>query len=185
MAEPDTNSAVVDSDQELVALAQEGDLEAFGVLVRRHQGFVFGVILRVVKNRATAEDLAQDTFMRAFKSIHGFRGDAQVRSWLYRIGNNLAINHVTRSREHPTDVVPEKSTDRSTARSAEQRDLKVALEAAISELPEDLRRPLIMREYEDCSYEKIAYELDVPLNTIRTRIFRAKRALQGSMEEWR
>ncbi|NNC44012.1 MAG: sigma-70 family RNA polymerase sigma factor [Acidimicrobiia bacterium] len=185
MAEYDTDSAVADSDQELVAMAQEGDLEAFGVLVRRHQGFVFGVILRVVKNRSTAEDLAQDTFLRAFKNLNGFRGDAQVRSWLYRIGNNLAINHVTRNRENPTEVVPERSTGRSTARSAEQRDLKEAMEAAIAELPEDLRRPLVMREYEHCSYEHIAYELDVPLNTIRTRIFRAKRALQGSLEEWR
>lgn len=173
------------SDEELVALARTGDLDAFGLLVRRHQSFVFGVVLRVVKNRATAEDIAQDTFLRAFKSLEGFRGESQVRSWLYRIANNLALNHVTRSREKPTETVPERSTERSTAKTAEQRDLKKALEAAIDELPDDLKQPLVLREYEHLSYEQIADKLDMPLNTVRTRLFRAKRALQASMEEWR
>ena len=173
------------SDQELVDLAREGDLDAFGILIKRHQGFVFGVVMRVVKNPTTAEDIAQDTFIRAFKSLDGFRGDAAVRSWLYRIANNLALNHVTRSREKPTDSIPEKSSGTSTARRAEQRELQAAMATAIDSLPEDLRGPLVMREYDHKSYEEIAAELDLPLNTVRTRIFRARRALQTSMEEWR
>lgn len=173
------------SDESLVSLARDGDLEAFGLLIRRHQSFVFGVALRVVKNRTTAEDVAQDTFLRAFKSLDGFRGDSQVRSWLYRIANNLALNHVTRNRENPTETLPERATGSSTAKAAEQSDLKQALEAAISDLPDELKHPLVLREYEHQSYENIAEQLDLPLNTVRTRIFRAKRALQSSMEEWR
>ena len=94
-------------DFELVAAATAGELEAFGELIRRHQDFVYGSVLRVVKNPTLAEDISQDCFLRAYRALPDFRGDSQVRSWLYRIAHNLAINAVTRRREYPTDIMPE------------------------------------------------------------------------------
>jgi RNA polymerase sigma-70 factor (ECF subfamily) len=173
-------------DTELVASASDGDLEAFGELIRRHQDFVYGAVLRVVKNPTLAEDITQDCFLRAYRALPDFRGDSQVRSWLYRIAHNLALNAVTRRREFPTDTMPETmaSLGSGPSHSAEMSELARAMEAAIESLPEDLRAPLVLREMEHLPYDAIADELDLPLNTVRTRIFRARRALQVQMKEW-
>lgn len=173
-------------DFELVAAAAAGELEAFGELVRRHQDFVYGAVLRVVRNPTLAEDISQDCFLRAYRALPDFRGDSQVRSWLYRIAHNLALNAVTRRREYPTDTMPETlaAVESGPERSAEVSDLARAMGEAIDELPEDLRQPLVLRELQHLSYEDIAGELDLPLNTVRTRIFRARRALQIHMKDW-
>jgi RNA polymerase sigma-70 factor (ECF subfamily) len=173
-------------DFELAAAAATGELEAFGELIRRHQDFVYGSVLRVVKNPTLAEDISQDCFLRAYRALPDFRGESQVRSWLYRIAHNLAINAVTRRREYPTDIMPEilASTEGGPARSAEMSELATAMGEAIELLPEDLKRPLVLRELQHMSYEDIAGELEVPLNTVRTRIFRARRALQTHMKDW-
>ncbi len=172
------------SDDDLVEAAQE-DLEAFGELVRRHQDFVYGAALRVVKNRAIAEDLAQETFLRAFRGLEGFRGDAKVRSWLYRIATNLALNAVTRRREFPTEELPDAPVPWGPAAAAEAANLREHLRTAIENLPESLRGPLVLREYHEMSYEEIAQATGLPLNTVRTRILRARRALRADMEAWR
>lgn len=173
-------------DQELAAAAAAGQLEAFGELVRRHQDFVYGAVLRVVKNPTAAEDISQDCFLRAYRALPEFRGESQVRSWLYRIATNLALNAVTRRREYPTEVIPEQNPwpESGPERHAEQRELAEALGEAIKQLPDDLQEPLVLREVRHMSYEDIAAELDLPLNTVRTRIFRARRALQSHMSEW-
>lgn len=173
-------------DFELVAAAQAGDLEAFGELVRRHQDFVYGAVLRVVKNPTLAEDVSQDCFLRAHRALADFRGDSQVRSWLYRIAHNLALNAVTRRREYPTEVMPEilAAGTAGPERSAELAELAAAMGEAIESLPDDLKQPLVLREVQHHSYEQIAEELDLPLNTVRTRIFRARRALQSHMRAW-
>ncbi len=173
-------------DHELAAAAAAGELEAFGELVRRHQDFVYGAVLRVVRNPALAEDISQDCFLRAYRALPDFRGDSKVRSWLYRIAHNLALNAVTRTREYATETIPELSSIiGSPERSAEMAELRAAMEQAIEELPQDLREPLVLRELDHMSYDDIAQRLDLPLNTVRTRIFRARRALQAGMEEWR
>jgi RNA polymerase sigma-70 factor (ECF subfamily) len=174
-------------DSDLVEVAR-GDLNAFGELVRRHQDFVFGAAMRIVRNPVLAEDLAQETFVRAYRALPNFRGDAQVRSWLYRIASNLALNAVQRRREYPTEMLPETpaaSTAAQPGRQTELSALREALEAAIDELPEDLRRPLILREYEGLSYQDIADRTGLPLNTVRTRILRGRRALRTKLEAWR
>ena len=173
-------------DSQLVASASEGDLEAFGELIRRHQDFVYGAVLRVVKNPSLAEDISQDCFLRAYRALPDFRGDSQVRSWLYRIAHNLALNAVIRRREFPTDTIPETmaSPGSGPSHAAEMSELARAMGIAIESLPEDLRAPLVLREMEHLSYDAIADELDLPLNTVRTRIFRARRALQVQMKEW-
>lgn len=173
-------------DYELVAAAAAGELEAFGELIRRHQDFVYGAVLRVVKNPTIAEDISQDCFLRAYRALPDFRGDSQVRSWLYRIAHNLALNAVTRRREYPTETMPETlaSIESGPERSAEMTELAQALGEAIEALPDDLRQPLVLREVKHLSYEEVAGELELPLNTVRTRIFRARRALQAHMRDW-
>jgi RNA polymerase sigma-70 factor (ECF subfamily) len=172
------------SDLELIR-ASGTEIEAFAELVRRHQDFVFGAALRIVKNRAMAEEVAQEAFIRAYRGATGFRGDAQVRSWLYRIATNLALNAVTRQKEFPTDEIPEEIHTIGPAHDAEMSELREAMLAAIDELPPKLREPLVLREMDGLSYEEIAARTDTPLNTVRTRILRARRALADKMEEWR
>jgi len=173
-------------DYELVTAVQAGDLEAFGELVRRHQDFVYGAVLRVVRNPTVAEDISQDCFLRAYRALPDFRGDSQVRSWLYRIAHNLAVNAVTRRREYATETMPETvaASGAGPEHSAEVSEMAAAMGDAIEALPEDLKAPLVLRELEHKSYEEIATELQLPLNTVRTRIFRARRALQSQMREW-
>ena len=173
-------------DYELATAAAAGELEAFGELVRRHQDFVYGAVLRVVKNPTLAEDVSQECFLRAYRALPDFRGESQVRSWLYRIATNLALNAVTRRREYPTEIMPERlaAPDAGPERQAMKGELAEALGEAIKELPADLQRPLVLRELHHMSYEDIAGELDLPLNTVRTRIFRARRALQSHMRDW-
>ncbi len=173
-------------DFELAAAAAAGQLEAFGELVRRHQDFVYGAVLRVVKNPTLAEDISQDCFLRASRALPDFRGESQVRSWLYRIAHNLAINAVTRRREYPTEIMPETVATSAAGpeRSAELSELADAMGSAIESLPDDLKAPLVLRELQHMSYEDIAGELELPLNTVRTRIFRARRALQIHMKDW-
>ncbi len=173
-------------DFELVASASAGDLEAFGELIRRHQDFVYGAVLRVVKNPTLAEDVSQECFLRAYRALPDFRGDSQVRSWLYRIAHNLALNAVTRRREYPTELMPDTLAAEATGpeQSAEASELARAIGTAIESLPEDLKHPLVLREMQHMSYEDIAGRLELPLNTVRTRIFRARRALQAHMRDW-
>jgi len=171
------------TDVELVA-AVASDLEAFGELIRRHQDFVYGAALRVVRNPVLAQDVAQDAFVRAYKALPDFRGQAAVRSWLYRIATNLALNAVQRRKEYPADALPETPTTSGPERDTMREQLAEDLRAAIDELPDDLRIPLVMREYGGLAYREIADDLEIPLNTIRTRILRARRSLRDAMEEW-
>lgn len=172
------------SDLELLR-ASGSEIDAFAELVRRHQDFVFGAALRIVKNRAIAEEVSQEAFIRAYRGASGFRGDAQVRSWLYRITTNLALNAVTRQKEFPSDEIAEGIVAVGPDHDAEMSELREALLAAIDELPLKLREPLVLREMDDLSYEEIATRTNTPLNTVRTRILRARRALADKMEEWR
>lgn len=177
--------AVADlSDKELVQLAPH-HLDAFAEIVRRHQDFVYGAAMRIVRNPTIAEDVAQDTFVRAFRAIDGFRGDAAVRSWLYTISTNLAKNVVTRRREYPSESMPETPSTSRPEREVVTGEMSEQLQRAIAELPPDLRGPLVMREYENKSYEEIAELTGLRLNTVRTRIHRAKKALGKAMEDWR
>ena len=171
------------SDLELVD-AVETDLEAFGELIRRHQDFVFGAAMRIVRNPVLAQDVAQDAFVRAYKALPDFRGQAAVRSWLYRIATNLALNAVQRRKEYPADSMPEATSDVGPEHETMRDEMASHLRSAIEELPQDLKEPLVMREYGCLSYQEIAEQLDLPLNTVRTRILRARRALRAPMEEW-
>ncbi len=171
------------ADTELVEAALEHP-DAFGELVRRHQAFVYGAALRVTRDGTLAEEVAQETFFRAYRSLRSFRGEATLRTWLYRIATNLAIDLVARRHEHPVATVPEQPTYRTPATDVEIAVQSEELRQALSRLPDTLRDPLVLREYELLSYEAIAQQLDIPLNTVRTRIFRAKARLRQMMKDW-
>ena len=170
------------SDADLV-LASADDPAAFGVIIERHQAFVFGAALRVTRNHALAEDIAQDTFLRAHRALADYRGDGELRGWLYRIATNLALNAVSRRREHPAAEIPDTVDLRGSPESELLRSFDVGrVRSAISRLPDALRVPLVLREYHDATYEEIAARLSIPLNTVRSRIHRARSSLQTMLE---
>lgn len=188
MTEPTaTFERIVDTLEELddIELIEACRLEPhhFSEVVRRHQRLVFGAAFRVVKDATVAEDVAQEAFLRAFKAVDAYRGEGEVGAWLYRISRNLALNVVSRSRETPTEEMtdlldPARTPEAEAIRREDIRSVRVALR----EVPELLRRPLIMREYQHMTYEDIAETIGIPLNTVRSRIFRAKRALEAQLE---
>ena len=171
------------TDIELVEAALEQP-DAFGELVRRHQAFVFGAALRVTRDANLAEEVAQETFFRAYRSLSKFRGEAKLRTWLYRIATNLAIDLVGRRKDFPVSDVPDSPTARTTSQIVELKVQSSELRQALADLPETLRLPLVLREYHGLTYQQIAEKLATPLNTIRTRIFRGKAALRKALSDW-
>ena len=171
------------TDLELVEAAREQP-DAFGELVRRHQSFVFGAALRVTRDASLAEAVAQETFFRAYRNLTKFRGESKLRTWLYRIATNLAIDLVGRRRDMPMADLPETPSPQSSSAVVELRVQSAELREALGNLPNTLRDPLVLREYHGFTYEEIADKLDVPLNTVRTRIFRGKAALRAALSDW-
>ncbi|MGF1665298.1 MAG: sigma-70 family RNA polymerase sigma factor [Acidimicrobiia bacterium] len=154
---------------------------AFGELVARHQAFVFGAAFRITRDHSLSEDIAQEAFLRAYRTASDYRADGPVRAWLYRIAHNLAINAVTRRREIPSETSLDVPTDRTPEWHLLRATAIDDVRKAIAALPEVLRTVLIEREYHDGSYEEIAHKFDLPLNTVRTRIHRARKALEESL----
>lgn len=182
-----------DTDKELVKRVQKGDLEAFDMLFSRYQGKILNLISRYVRDTEEVQDVAQEAFIKAYRALPRFRGDSAFYTWLYRIAINTAKNHlVARSRRPPSmDVDVEDADYRDDAdmlresedpESALKRDqLKAVIDAAIGELPEDLRSALTLREFDGLSYEQIAQILECPVGTVRSRIFRAREHIEQRM----
>ena len=177
------------TDQQLVSRVQKGDSRAFDILVLKYQHKIFGLIGRYVRDADEVQDVAQEAFIKAYKAIPNFRGDSAFYTWLYRIAINTAKNYlVSRARRPPgTDVeigdaeyyegggrLREIETPESALFGAE---LKEVVEGAISGLPEDLRTAITLREFDGLSYEDIAEIMDCPVGTVRSRIFRAREAI--------
>lgn len=177
------------TDAQLVAQAQKGDTEAFGLLVRKYQYKVVKLVSRYV-NPGDAQDVAQEAFIKAFRALKGFKGDSAFYTWLYRISINTAKNHlVARSRRPASqdidvadaevfgyaDRFSEHDTPDALLESEEVRETVVA---SIRELPEDLRTAIMLRELDGLSYEQIAESMNCPVGTVRSRIFRARAAIE-------
>jgi RNA polymerase sigma-70 factor (ECF subfamily) len=177
------------TDQQLVSRVQKGDSRAFDLLVLKYQHKIFGLISRYVRDADEVQDVAQEAFIKAYKALPNFRGDSAFYTWLYRIAINTAKNYlVSRARRPPGKDVEiedaeyyagggslrEIETPESALFGAE---LKVVVENAISGLPEDLRTAVTLREFDGLSYEDIADIMDCPVGTVRSRIFRAREAI--------
>ena len=188
-------------DADVVALAQRGREDAFRELVRRYERPVFSLIFRMVRDSATAEDLAQDTFIKVLNHIDKYRPEFKLSSWLFKIANNVAIDHLRRRQvetvsvsgsPHAASEAEVEATSFEIASSAETaldeieaRELGSAIERAIGRLRPEYRACILLRHVEDRSYEEIAATLDLPLGTVKTYIHRARIELRDLLEHLR
>jgi RNA polymerase sigma-70 factor (ECF subfamily) len=181
-------------DQLLVRRAQAGDRRAFDLLVLRYQHRLAKLIARYVRDHSEVMDVAQDSFIKAYRALPNFRGESAFYTWLYRIAINTAKNHlVSRSRrtlESATDLDDAEQYaenvelhDLATPERLLLRDeIERTVVEAIDELPEDLRMAITLRELEGMSYEDISAAMDCPIGTVRSRIFRARDAINKRLE---
>jgi RNA polymerase sigma-70 factor (ECF subfamily) len=172
------------------ALVQEscrpGGERPFAELVRRHQGKVRGLLLRLTSDRNLADDLAQEVFLRAYRGLVGFEGRARFSTWLYRIAYNVYLNHRARVRELAAlpDNFETGAQAPETSMSVARADLRRDLDAAIATLPERYRAVVMLYYLEDVSYPEIAEILELPLGTVKTHLHRAKRMLRDQLDGW-
>ena len=186
--------ATSDGDQQLVERAQKGDTRAFDLLVLKYQGRVANLVSRYVSNAAEVEDVTQEAFIKAYRALPKFRGDSAFYTWLYRIAANAAKNHlVALGRRPSSDQVideaeqfdlPGKLKDHESPDAVLMgMELEQAVNSAIDGLPDELKAALTLREFEGLSYEEIAEILSCPIGTVRSRIFRAREAIDQRVEK--
>ena len=183
-----------DTDQQLVTRVQRGDKGAFDVLVLKYQYKVHAIVSRFINDRDEVNDVVQEAFIKAYRALGNFRGDSQFYTWLYRIAVNSAKNYLmSRSRRPPgSDIdvdeaelygATDKLSDVDTPENLVYRDeLERAVNEAIKNLPEDLRTAVTLREFEGLSYEEIATIMECPVGTVRSRIFRAREAIDQGIQ---
>ena len=178
-----------ETDQRLVERVQRGDKHAFDVLVLKYQHKIVGLISRYMRDQDEVMDITQEAFIKAYRALPSFRGDSQFYTWLYRIAINTAKNHlVSRSRRPPDvdiDVDAGEFQDNSAVLKdienpenlSATRELEEVVYKAIEDLPEELKVAVTLREFEGLSYEEIAEVMECPVGTVRSRIFRAREAV--------
>lgn len=174
------------TDQELIYRAKQGDTRAFEALVAAHLPYVFNVALRTLGNRSEADDISQEAFVRVWRNLHRFRGDAQFRTWLYRIVTNLCYNRLPKLKmelnalgDDATYELPDGHL--STEAQVQAEELRAQLHTAIAALPESYRLLISLRHLQGLSYAEIVEVTDLPLGTVKTSIFRARRALKAQL----
>lgn len=182
------------ADWELVKLVQQGHKRSFDLLVIKYQSRVLAIANRFVKDHAEAQDVAQESFIKAYRAIDGFRGDSAFYTWLYRIVVNTAKNYLQARKRRPQSSLAlddeEQFSDHvealqevETPETRLVRDqLKSLIDEAIAGLSEDLRSAICLREFDGMSYEDIAQALDCPIGTVRSRIFRAREIIDEKIK---
>lgn len=183
------------SDAAIVQRVQEGDVQAYNILVLRYQHRVCEIANRFVNNRSDANDVAQEAFLKAYKAIGSFRGDSSFYTWLYRIVVNCAKSYLESNSKFRNSVdvdAPEfesqdtmgvLTTHDTPDRLIESDELKAVIFKALNELPEDLKRAITLREMEGMSYEDISLAMGTPIGTVRSRIFRARQYIEEKMAQ--
>jgi RNA polymerase sigma-70 factor, ECF subfamily len=181
------------ADLALVKRVQQGDRSAFDLLVIKYQHRILKLIMRYVRDPSEAMDVAQEAFLKAYRAAPSFRGDSAFYTWLYRIAINTAKNHLVsmsrRAGQYEFDLQDQeqhealsKLQDLDTPEAIAMSDeLRATVNRAINELPEDLRTAILLREIEGLSYEEIAQTMECPVGTVRSRIFRAREAIDKSI----
>ncbi|NJN52465.1 MAG: RNA polymerase sigma factor RpoE [Gammaproteobacteria bacterium] len=182
-----------DTDKELVRRVKKGDRTAFELLFTRYQYRIHGLVARYIRDFAEVEDVVQEAFIKAYRALPRFRGESAFYTWLYRIAVNTAKNHLVSRNRRPPDV----DVDAGDAEYLDSADglresenpenrmardeLQTAINAALSELPDDLRSAVTLREFDGLSYEQISQIMECPVGTVRSRIFRAREAIENKI----
>lgn len=184
-----------DADAPLIERIKQGDVRAFEMLVVKYQRRIERLIGRMVRDVDLVPDIAQETFVRAYRAIGQFRGDSAFYTWLYRIAINTAKNALVSAKRRPVDYNldmqdPEQYELHSKLRDPDTpegllltEEIRQTVNAAIEQLPEDLRTAIVLRELEGLSYEDIARTMDCPVGTVRSRIFRAREAIDRRLRQ--
>ncbi|GMQ88047.1 MAG: RNA polymerase sigma factor RpoE [Gammaproteobacteria bacterium] len=177
-------------DQELVERVQKGEKAAFDILVRKYEHKLANVISRYIRDPSEVLDVSQEAFIKAYRALPNFRGESAFYTWLYRIAINTAKNYlVAAGRRPPKDDIDAQEAEQFEAGSGLKEyatperlvlsnELAVTIQDAIDELPEELRVAIVLRELEGLSYEEIACAMECPIGTVRSRIFRARDAIE-------
>jgi RNA polymerase sigma-70 factor (ECF subfamily) len=187
---------VEESDLVLVKRVQRGDKSAFDLLVRKYQHKVVKLVLRYVRNPAEAEDIAQEAFIKAYRALPQFRGDSAFYTWMYRIAINTAKNQLA-SRDRSPIAYDLDLTDPEESHSVQTKlqdpdtpegmalteEIRGIVNSAIEGLPEELKTAIVLRELDGLSYEEIAAAMECPVGTVRSRIFRAREAIDKRLRE--
>jgi len=180
------------TDEELVARSQGGDLDSFNQLVVRWERPIYALAYRVIGREEDARDVAQETFLRAFRALKGFKGQAKFSSWLYRITLNLCRDWIRRERRTPVVQAPEgvdviemageSSPSESIEDLVSRHELGRAVAKAMSQLPEEQRTAIILKEYHGLTFQEIADMQDCPLSTVKTRLYQGLSVLRRQLE---
>jgi RNA polymerase sigma-70 factor (ECF subfamily) len=181
------------TDEQLVASAQAGDIEAFNQLVARWERPIFALAYRTVGREEEARDVVQEAFMRAYRGLQGFKGEAKFSSWLYRITLNLCRDWIRRERRAPIVALPEgvdpadlADAQASPTESVEdlvaRREMSKAVARAMAELPDEQRTTILLKEYHGLTFQEIADMLQCPLSTVKTRLYQGLSVLRRRLE---
>lgn len=188
------SSQELELDQELVRRVQRGDSTAFDALVRKYQHRIIGLIGRYIPDWSECQDVAQETFLRAYRALGNFRGDAQFYTWLHRIAVNTAKNHlVAQNRRPPSDDIDAGDAEQfdtgirlrnndTPEHELLRQEIEQTVMRVVEALPEELRSAISLREVDGLSYDEIAVRMGCPIGTVRSRIFRAREAIDAELE---
>ena len=181
------------TDEELVARSMGGDLDSFNQLVLRWERPIYALAYRVIGREEDARDVAQETFLRAFRALKGFKGQANFSSWLYRITLNLCRDWIRRERRTPVVQAPEgvdvielageDAPSETVEELVSRHELGRAVAKAMSQLPEEQRTAIILKEYHGLTFQEIADLLDCPLSTVKTRLYQGLTVLRKQLRE--
>lgn len=180
------------TDEELVARSMGGDLDAFNQLVLRWERPIYALAYRVIGREEDARDVCQDTFLRAFRALGGFKGQAKFSSWLYRITLNLCRDWIRRERRQPIAQAPEgvdlvelageTEPSESIEELVARKEIGAAVAQAMALLPEEQRTAIVLKEYHGLTFQEIADMLDCPLSTVKTRLYQGLTVLRRQLE---
>lgn len=181
------------TDEELVELAVSNDSDAFGEIVRRWERKIFALCFGMLTREDDARDAAQETFIAAYRNIGSFRGDAKVSSWLHRIAVNQCLTIMRRRKARPEDLIDEEQMasdrvfsvpmEKAPGGLAERNERIEAVRRAVNSLPFELREVVVMKEFEEMTFQEISETLSIPLSTVKSRVYTALRQLRAKLEK--